>query len=128
VEELLECVSSRAAGKIKSEAASNKATSSKASSTKAASSEKASARLVATEAEAWTADGAWARWPSAWLGRGSLLLLRSLACLFPTSDLRHGLTTPAHLILGQVNHTLLLFLLNFLLFILVFSFSLPVSP
>ena len=42
-----------------------------------------------------------------------------LACLFPTSDLRHGLTTPAHLILGQVIQSSLSF--SFKFFIVHFS-------
>ena len=36
-------------------------------------------------------------WPSA----GSLLALKLLSTLFPTSDARHGVTTPAALLIGQ---------------------------
>ena len=39
--------------------------------------------------------------PSAWPSTGSLLLLRALAHVFPVTDLRHSVVTPALILLGQ---------------------------
>jgi len=62
-----------------------------------------------SEAEAWALSSAWAGpsagderpWPSPWPALGYVLCLGALGSVFPTSDLRHGATTPAHLVLGQ---------------------------
>mmetsp|Transcript_8889 Transcript_8889/g.11639 ORF Transcript_8889/g.11639 Transcript_8889/m.11639 type:complete len:534 (+) Transcript_8889:569-2170(+) len=49
----------------------------------------------------WEKDGQWCKWGSAWPSRGEISLLSILGRVFPTSDFRHGVTTPAALLLGQ---------------------------
>jgi hypothetical protein len=49
----------------------------------------------------WAVAGRWCKWASAWPSRGELSLLTMLGKVFPTSDFRHGVTTPTLLFLGQ---------------------------